>query len=104
VGAETALRAAQSMVVNRFHDFEAEVNALGYRLLGAGKVEPAIFAFQVNTRVYPRSANTYDSLGEALAVAGRRAEAIAAYRKAVELDASLESSLAALRRLSATPP
>jgi hypothetical protein len=104
VGAETALRAAQSMVVNRFHDFEAEVNALGYRLLGAGKVEPAIFAFQVNTRVYPRSANTYDSLGEALAVAGRRAEAIAAYRQAVELDASLESSLAALRRLSAAPP
>ena len=104
VGAETALRAAQGLVANRFHDLEAEVNALGYRLLGAGKVEPAILAFQVNARVYPRSANTYDSLGDALALAGRRAAAIAAYRKALELDPSLGSSREGLRRLSAARP
>lgn len=103
-GAETALRAAGGLVVNRFRNFETEVNALGYRLLGAGQVEPAIIAFQVNTRVYLRSANTYDSLGEALALAGRRAEAIAAYRKALELDPSLGSSREGLRRLSAAPP
>ncbi len=103
VGAETALRAAQAMVVNHFHSFESEVNALGYRLLGAGKLEAAIQVFQVNTRVYPRSANTYDSLGEGLADAGRRAEAIAAYRKALELDPSLGPSVEALRRLRAAP-
>jgi hypothetical protein len=103
VGSETALRAAQGMVANRFRSFESEVNALGYRLLGAGKVEAAILAFQVNTRVYPHSANTYDSLGEALVVAGRRAEAVAAYRKALEIDPSFESSVEALRRLGAAP-
>jgi hypothetical protein len=103
LGAESALRAAQGLVANRFHGLEAEVNALGYRLLGTGKVEPAIFAFQVNTRVYPRSANTYDSLGEALAAAGRRAEAIAAYRRALDLDPSFGSSQEGLRRLGAAP-
>jgi len=51
------------------------------------------------TRRYPRSANTYDSLGEALLAAGRRDEAIAAYRRAVAIDPEFGSSVQALRRL-----
>jgi hypothetical protein len=97
--AERSLRAAQDAVVNRYRSFEADINALGYRLLGAGAVDRAIMAFRINTRVYPRSANTYDSLGEALLAAGRREEAIAAYRQAIAIDPEFPPSVQALRRL-----
>jgi hypothetical protein len=100
-GAERTLRAAQDAVVNRYRTLEADVNALGYRLLGAGSTERAIAVFRVNTRVYPRSANTYDSLGEALLLAGRREQAIAAYRRALEIDPEFPPSAQALRRLGA---
>jgi len=98
-GAERILRTAQDAVLNRYRSFEAEINALGYRLLGAGAVERAVAVFGINTRAYPRSANTYDSLGEALLAAGRREEAIAAYRRAVAIDPQFGSSVEALRRL-----
>jgi len=98
-GAEQALRAAQDAVQNRFRTLEADVNALGYRLLGAGAIDRAVAVLAVNTRVYPRSANTFDSLGEALLAAGRRDAAIAAYRHAIEIDAGFRSSIEALQRL-----
>ena len=98
-GAERTLRTAQDAVLNRYRSFEAEVNRLGYRLLAEGAVDRAVTTFAINTRVYPRSANTWDSLGEALLAAGRRDEAIAAYRRAVALDPEFGSSVEALRRL-----
>lgn len=98
-GAEQALRTAQSAVQNRFRSLERDVNALGYRLLGSGAIDRAIAVLAVNTRVYPRSANTFDSLGEALLAARRRDEAIAAYRHAVEIDPEFRSSIEALQRL-----
>jgi tetratricopeptide (TPR) repeat protein len=98
-GAESALRAAQDAVRNRFHSLEPEVNALGYRLLGSGATEQAVAAFRLNTKVYPRSANTFDSLGEALLAAGRRDEAIAAYRRAVQVEPGFPPSAQALQRL-----
>lgn len=98
--AEKALRAAQDGVANRFRSLEAEVNALGYRLLGAAAMDRAIAVFRLNTRVYPRSANTFDSLGEALLTAGRRDEAIASYRHAVEIEPGFPPSVQALQRLT----
>jgi hypothetical protein len=98
-GAEQALRAAQDATRNRFRSLERDVNALGYRLLGAGAVDQAVLVFQLNTRAYPRSANTFDSLGEALLAAGRRDEAIAAYRHAIEVEPGFPPSVQALQRL-----
>ena len=40
-----------------------------------------VAAFQINTQLYPDSANTYDSLGEALEASGDKAGAIAMYKK-----------------------
>ena len=97
--AELALREAQGAVANRFRSLEAEVNALGYRLLGAGAIDRAIAVFRVNTRVYPKSANTFDSLGEALLTAGRREESITSYRHALEIDPAFPPSVQALERL-----
>lgn len=71
------LRAKASTVAT-----EADMNGYGYQLLQAGKVEEAIDVFQKNVEKYPDSWNTYDSLGEALAAAGRKAEASQQYRRA----------------------
>jgi len=98
-GAERALRAAQEATRNRYRSLERDVNALGYRLLGSGQVAQAVLVFQLNTRVYPRSANTFDSLGEALLAANRRDEAIAAYRHAVLVEPGFPPSVQALQRL-----
>jgi hypothetical protein len=49
---------------------EADINAYGYELLFGGKVDEAIEVFRKNVADHPASWNTYDSLGEALAVKG----------------------------------
>jgi cytochrome c-type biogenesis protein CcmH/NrfG len=64
-------------------------------------VEQALAVLALNTRVYPGSANTFDSLGEALLAAGRRDAAIAAYRRALEIEPGFPSSVQALQRLGA---
>ena len=88
---------------NRYRNIEADVNAAGYEMLRAGQTDAAITVFRVNTTLYPRSGNAFDSLGEALEKAGRKAEAIAAYQRAIETDARLFGSRDALRRLGVNP-
>jgi tetratricopeptide (TPR) repeat protein len=88
---------------NKYRNIESDVNAAGYELLRAGDTTQAVAVFTVNTVLYPRSGNTFDSLGEALEKAGKKDEAIAAYKKAVELDPRLFTSADALRRLGVTP-
>ena len=97
--AERALQAARERVANRFRSFEREVNALGYQLVADGRPERAIQAFRINTRAYPRSANTFDSLGEALLNSGYRDAAIAAWRQALEVEPGFPPSARALERL-----
>ena len=102
-GAERALHTARDQVANHFRTFEADVNRLGYQLLGEGKGELAVQVFRLNTRAYPESANAWDSLGEALLGAGRREDAIAAYRQAVRNNSAFTPSIEALRRLGVSP-
>ena len=64
---------------------EGRLNALGYVLLARNEVKGAIALLRLNTQLYPDSANTYDSLAEAHMVAGDRKQAIALYRKALEI-------------------
>lgn len=77
---------------------EAEVNGLGYRLLRRKKTPEAVRVLRLNVERFPESANTHDSLGEALLAAGDTAAAIASYRRAAEL--GLESSAAVVRQLT----
>jgi hypothetical protein len=99
VAAERALHSARELPVNRFRSFEAEVNALGYQFAGKGEGGRAIQVFRINTRAYPHSANAFDSLGEALLNAGHRGAAIAAYRRALEVEPGFPPSARALRQL-----
>ena len=55
---------------------EAELNGVGYSFLKANKLPEAIAMFEINVDAFPKSANVYDSLGEACMNAGRKNEAI----------------------------
>jgi CubicO group peptidase (beta-lactamase class C family) len=65
---------------------ELDVNAWGYVLLEQEQTKEAIEIFKLNVRLYPKSANTYDSLAEAYEAGGDRALAIKNYRRSLELD------------------
>jgi len=64
---------------------EADMNTYGYLLMGQGKVDSAIAIFRKNTRDYPKSWNTYDSLGEAYARKGDKKLAATNYTKALAM-------------------
>lgn len=99
--AEAALTAARAEPINRFRSFERDINAIGYRLLAAQRTESALVVFRMNTRAFPQSANTFDSLAEALLAAGYRDAAIASYRQALRVEPGFPPSVQALERLEA---
>jgi hypothetical protein len=77
-GAE-ALRARALLIAS-----EAEINNQGYALLGQMKLDEAIALFQKNVKDHPDSWNAYDSLAEAYALKGDKAQAGANYKKALD--------------------
>ena len=65
---------------------EAELNAYGYQLLVDGAHDEAIHILKVNTDNHPASANAWDSLGEAYATKGDKANAIKHFKKSLTLN------------------
>jgi peptidylprolyl isomerase len=80
---------------------EGELNALGYGLLQRNKTREAIEILKLNVAAFPRSANAYDSLGEAYMAAGEKALAIQSYRKSLSLDPKNANAAEMLKRLEA---
>ncbi len=74
------LRAKALQIAN-----EADINNYGYQLLGEKKYDEAIRYFQKNTKDYPKSWNTYDSLGEAYLAKGEKKLAADSYGKALAM-------------------
>ncbi len=64
---------------------EGVVNDIAYELLRNGQHDKALSFFDLNIKAYPRSANPYDSMGEALEATGDRARAAVYYQKALDL-------------------
>lgn len=71
---------------------ELTVNQVGYQHLLRKDVKGALTFFRRNAELYPGSPNVHDSLGEALETAGKGAEALASYEKAVELAKKLSDA------------
>ena len=80
---------------------ESDLNGLGYELLRQKKVADAIDVFKLVVEEYPKSANVYDSLGEAYVAAGQKQLAIETYEKALMIDPKYPSSIKALEKLKA---
>lgn len=72
--------------VYRFFNFEGEFNRVGYDLMGRGQVATALSVFQLNSNLFPESANCYDSLAEAYWKSDNLEKAKELYKKAIELD------------------
>lgn len=70
----------------RYVNFEEQINSGGYDLLGKNRITEALFVFGLNTRLFPRSANAWDSFAEATWKAGQKEKAVDYYKKAIELD------------------
>lgn len=82
------------------YDFsEPELNLLGYHLLRIGRNADAVEILRLNAELYPESSNVYDSLGEAWLATGDTAQAVANYRRSLDLDASNRNAARLLERL-----
>ena len=65
---------------------ESEMNAYGYQLMGQNQYDEAIKIFALATDRFPKSANAWDSLGEAYATKGDKPNAIKNFKKALTLN------------------
>jgi len=65
---------------------EGELNQYGYQLLAGGQQDKAIEILTLNTKRFPKSANCFDSLGEALATKGDKKNAILNFKKSLSLN------------------
>ncbi len=72
-------------------DFESEFNQAGYDLLRQDQSKQAIEVFTFNTRIFPESANAWDSLAESYMNSGKKELAIKFYNKSIELDPNGET-------------
>jgi CubicO group peptidase (beta-lactamase class C family) len=83
---------------------EGTVNNMGYWLLGRERLDEAIALFELNVELYPESWNVYDSLGEAQLEKGLREEALANYRRSLELNPENRGARRVLEEAGLTVP
>lgn len=76
------------------------LNRLGYQYLRNNEHDKAIQVFQINIALYPKSSNTYDSLGDAYLKAKDTTKAKESYKKALVINPENRSSKKALRKLN----
>jgi tetratricopeptide (TPR) repeat protein len=82
------------------YDFsERSLNEFGYEILGKNDAPGAISIFQLNTQIFPASANAWDSLAEAYLKSGDVKTAKRYYEKSLKLDPKNDSARAALQKL-----
>jgi CubicO group peptidase (beta-lactamase class C family) len=82
--AEKTLRALAETENPRW--VEGALNSVGYSLLEAQRLKPAVKVLELNTELFPEAFNTWDSLGEAFMRMGRGAKALSCFQKSLELN------------------
>jgi len=80
-------------------DVEGMFNATGYNFMKESKFTEAIKIFEFNVTMFPKSSNTYDSLGEAYAASGNKTLAITNYEKSIQLNPKNENGKLRLKKL-----
>ncbi|MFC5195863.1 serine hydrolase [Bizionia hallyeonensis] len=78
---------------------ESELNRLGYEYLAMDNGDHALKILKLNAEIYPKSSNTFDSLGEAYLKQGDSAAAISNYIKSLELNPANQNAIDVLNSL-----
>jgi len=91
-----SLRAAAKPVYNFDED---ELNTLGYELIQQKNYSAAIRIMSLNTVAYPKSGNTWDSLGEAYMDNGDIADSVASYRKSLAINPGSQNAREMLAKM-----
>ncbi len=79
---------------------EEEMNNLGYTFLQQQEIDKAKAVFILNTKLFPESANVYDSLGEAYMLNDEIDLAIENYKKSLELNPVNNNAIEILKKLN----
>lgn len=80
---------------------ENTINMMGYDYLGKESYAMALSIFRLNTVLYPKSANVFDSMGEAYMKSGDKANAILNYRKSLDMNPKNTNAAETLKKLGA---
>ncbi len=78
------------------------MNQTGYEFMSRGEFASALAIFKFNAEVYPSGWNMHDSLAEAYMELGQDREAIANYRKSLELNPNNQNGRRMLEKLTGT--
>src|SRR4030095_8435502 len=89
----------QNSATSSPQEIEASMNTTGYRLLTSKRVDEAIEVFLLNVKFFPNSWNTFDSLGEAYAAAGKKDLAIKNYERSIEMNPQNDNGKKMLEKL-----
>jgi len=90
-------------LISNFHPEDPKgliLNGIGYGFLKDGKIDESINFFKLNVKLFPEDANLWDSLGEGYLTKGDRTKALKCYKKALEIDPSMESTKEKIKELS----
>lgn len=79
-------------IKSNYSTSEKKLNSFGYELLKAKKENEALEIFTLNTKLFPKGYNTFDSLGECLLLVGKKNEGLKAYKKSLELNPKNENA------------
>jgi tetratricopeptide (TPR) repeat protein len=79
--------------------FKGSINSKGYELMSAGNLEQAFELFTLNTMIFSRDWNVWDSLGECCEKMKKTDFAIQHFEKSLELNPDNENAKTALERL-----
>lgn len=82
---------------------DGQLHSAGFILLGANKPQDAIRVFRLSVEEHPGSSSSHAGLGEAYLVARDTSNAIASYRRSLELDPKNQGAADVLKRLQVTP-
>ena len=79
---------------------EWRLNRLGYRFVREQKYDEALEIFKINTQLYPKSSNVFNSLGEAFYLKKDTVNAIFNFKKSLSINPENRNSKRFIKRLT----
>lgn len=76
------------------------INNLGYKYIRAEDFDAALEIFKINSKLYPKSSNVYNSLGEAYFLKKDTVNAIISFKKSVSINPENRNSVRFLKKIT----